>query len=167
MRLAQPLFTRDGKKWESVDIGSAAEQFGRGTGAAAYDADGDGILELLISHGENRAEPLSLHRFADTATAKANHTSHPAKDPVARRRGALVTLREKGRRTQVRVIDPGSGYLCQGEPVAHFGLGRTAKDVESVTVTWPGGETRPVGLELDRQHVGSSRRHGREIIKRA
>ena len=64
-----------------------------------------------------------------------------------------MTLREVGGRTQVRVIDPGSGYLCQQEPVAHFGLGASRR-VESVTVTWPGGEQKVLhGLELDRQHV--------------
>ena len=39
---------------------------------------------------------------------------------------------------QVRVIDPGSGYLCQQEPVAHFGLGAATADL--VTIIWPGGE---------------------------
>ena len=147
--------TRDGKSWESVPIGSAAEQFGRGTGAAAYDADGDGVLELLISHGENRAEPLSLHRFADEAAVRRNHYLRilPRTAGGAPARGALVTLREVGGREQVRVIDPGSGYLCQQEPVAHFGLGRATK-IDSVTITWPGGEQRVLrGLDVDKQHV--------------
>ena len=147
--------TTDGKTWEPVDIGSAAEQFGRGTGAAAYDADGDGLLELLVSHGENRPEPLSLYRFHDEAAAKRNHYLRilPKTKAGAPARGALVTLKETNGRTQVRVIDPGSGYLCQGEPVAHFGLGAEAR-VESVTVTWPGGEQKTLsGPEVDTQHV--------------
>lgn len=146
--------TRDGVTWEPVSIGSAAEQFGRGTGAAAYDADGDGLLELLISHGENRAEPLSLHRVADLGAAKRNHYLRvlPRTQGGAPARGALVTLRELGGRTQVRVIDPGSGYLCQQEPVAHFGLG-AATAVESVTITWPGGERQVLrAIEVDRLH---------------
>ena len=147
--------TRDGKTWEAVPIGSAAEQFGRGTGAAAYDADGDGLLELLVSHGENRAEPLSLHRVADEASARRNHYLRilPRTKGGAPARGALVTLKEKSGREQLRVLDPGSGYLCQGEPVAHFGLG-AATEIESVTVTWPGGEERVLrGLDVDKQHV--------------
>lgn len=36
-------------------------------------------------------------------------------------RGAKVTLHTKTGR-QTRAIDAGSGYLCQMEPVAHFGL---------------------------------------------
>jgi len=41
-------------------------------------------------------------------------------------------------RTQVRIIDAGSGYLCQMEPVAHFGLGDIV-EVESVSVMWTDG----------------------------
>ena len=68
-------------------------------------------------------------------------------------RGALVTMRDSNGRTQVRVLDPGSGYLCQQEPVAHFGLG--AATAESVTVIWPGGERRTldVSRETDQLHV--------------
>jgi hypothetical protein len=29
--------------------------------------------QLLISHGENRPEPLSLHRFFDLKAARRNH----------------------------------------------------------------------------------------------
>ena len=36
------------------------------------------------------------------------------------------------------MIDPGSGYLCQQEPVAHFGLGAETA-VAAIEVVWPGG----------------------------
>lgn len=62
--------------------------------------------------------------------------------------GALVTLTAGGR-TQTRVIDGGSGYLCQMEPVAHFGLG-SLEAVERVTIRWPSGATRVIeGPDLD------------------
>ena len=38
-------------------------------------------------------------------------------------RGSTVRLHHQGGRKQLQVIDSGSGYLCQQEPVAHFGLG--------------------------------------------
>jgi hypothetical protein len=41
------------------------------------------------------------------------------------------------------VIDAGSGYLCQMEPVAHFGLG-SLNAVDSVTVTWPDGASQTI-----------------------
>jgi hypothetical protein len=46
-------------------------------------------------------------------------------------------------RTQRRVVDAGSGYLCQMEPVAHFGLGKYTQ-VNRVRVHWPDGATAMV-----------------------
>merc|ERR1712232_497913 len=57
-------------------------------------------------------------------------------------RGASVSLLAGGR-TQIRVIDAGSGYLCQMEPVAHFGLGKLTA-VDKVTVTWPDGASHTI-----------------------
>ena len=56
------------------------------------------------------------------------------------------------------VIDGGSGYLCQMEPVAHFGLGGVS-EVESVTITWPDGAREvvrrpPVGATLTVRYPG-------------
>jgi ASPIC and UnbV. len=45
------------------------------------------------------------------------------------------------------VIDAGSSYLCQCEPVAHFGLGGdTAQErsPQQVTIRWPDGNERTV-----------------------
>ncbi len=38
-------------------------------------------------------------------------------------RGAKVVMFTKHSGAHTRIIDGGSGYLCQMEPVAHFGLG--------------------------------------------
>ena len=132
--------------WTQVNIGDALEPTGYGTGGAVGDFDGgaparalapqtqqmsgpcaahpseprfgtDGQLELLVSHGESMAQPLSLYRprlgAAHHWLRVAPRTAHGA--PA---RGAVVRL-VAGGRTQLRVIDAGSGYLCQMEPVAH------------------------------------------------
>ena len=49
-------------------------------------------------------------------------------------RGARVTAFTNGSGAHVRVIDGGSGYLCEMEPVAHFGLGSVLLH-SSLTVT--------------------------------
>ena len=97
--------------------------------------DGDGRLELLISHGESAMQPLSLYHTPDNA----NHWLRilPYTRHGAPARGALVILVADGR-TQRRAIDSGSGYLCQMEPVAHFGLGRVM-EIDRVEVRWPDG----------------------------
>lgn len=49
-------------------------------------------------------------------------------------RGAKVVVYTKKTGPHTRIIDGGSGYLCEMEPVAHFGLGnyllRTSTTVE-------------------------------------
>ena len=37
------------------------------TGAVATDFDGDGRLELLVSHGESAAQPLSVYRVSQVS----------------------------------------------------------------------------------------------------
>ncbi|MDY6936886.1 MAG: CRTAC1 family protein [Cyanobacteriota bacterium] len=126
---------RDGS-WRRLDVGEAWEPDGLGTGAAVGDFDGDGQLELAISHGESGTEPLSLYR-----TEPNNHywlRVLPLTIHGAPARGAVCALIAGGSR-QIRAIDAGSGYLCQMEPVAHFGLG-TYPRVERLEICWPGGE---------------------------
>jgi hypothetical protein len=50
-----------------------------------------------------------------------------------------VTI-QQGDRITASVIDGGSGYLCQMEPVAHFGLGQNTS-IDQVSIQWPSGAT--------------------------
>ncbi len=129
------LFGQRGGAWQSLALGDALEPGGLGTGAAMGDFDGDGRLELVVAHGESGLQPLSLYHTPDNG----NHYLRvlPLTPYGAPARGAVVTL-VAGNRTQRRVIDAGSGYLCQMEPVAHFGLGRDAS-VERIEVRWLDG----------------------------
>lgn len=142
------LFSRsDSGEWMRLNIGDAAEADGLGTGAAVGDFDEDGVLELLISHGESGAQPLTMYK----AAAPDRHWLRivPLTAAGAPARGATVSLAVEGGATTTYAIDAGSGYLCQMEPVAHFGLGNsgiTADDLR-VSVTWPGGETIAMGVE--------------------
>jgi hypothetical protein len=122
--------------WRMNDPGEAMEPEGTGTGAAYADIDGDGLLELLLAHGEGAMQPLSLFKVPGAA---ANHwiRIRPLTRFGAPARGACVRMSAGGRQ-QIRVIDGGSGYLCQMEPVAHFGLGKLDR-IESVRVQWPDG----------------------------
>ncbi len=135
-RLFKPL---DGG-WVQMPLGAAEDPRGLGTGAAVGDFDGDGRLELLIARGESGAQRLGLFRPA------AAHPNFLRVMPLTRfgapARGATVALDIGGVR-QVRVIDAGSGYLCQMEPVAHFGLG-PFRQVDRITMVWPDGASRVV-----------------------
>jgi len=123
--------------WREIDLGDAAEPKGYGTGAAVADIDGDGRLELLIAHGGAGEQPLSFYR----PIPNANHwlRVQPLTPHGAPARGACVRLFASDSR-QVRVVCAGSGYLCQMEPVAHFGLGSNPT-VDRVEIRWPDGTT--------------------------
>ena len=124
--------------WTMIDAGAATDAGGYGTGGAVGDFDGDGRLELVVSHGESASQPLSL--FRPTQGASNNWLRvKPLTRSGAPARGAVVTLSGASSlaHTQLKVIDAGSGYLCQMEPIAHFGLG-TSTSVATVRVRWPG-----------------------------
>ena len=127
---------RDGV-WVPLAMGDADEPNGLGTGAAVGDFDSDGRLELIIAHGETDAQPLTLYHTPETNNAWLRVL--PFTEQGAPARGATVTLHAGGR-TQRRAIDAGSGYLCQMEPVAHFGLG-TLEHIDRVEVRWLDGAT--------------------------
>ncbi len=120
---------------EEIKLNEALEAQGLGTGAAVADIDGDGILELLISHGESGAQPLSLFK------ANVSNTNYVRIKPLntfgAPARGATVTLRTN-LRNHAKTIDAGSGYLCQMEPIAHYGL-REGEVIKNISIKWTNG----------------------------
>ena len=59
-------------------------------------------------------------------------------------RGATVTLISNLRKHS-KTIDAGSGYLCQMEPVAHFGL-RKEEKVKKIVVQWTNGSKKNIKI---------------------
>jgi hypothetical protein len=118
-----------------LDPGAARDPDGYGTGAAVGDFDNDGVLELLVARGEKGPQPLALYK------ARAAYPNWLRVRPLTRfgapARGAVVRA-EYGGRVRIKGVCAGSGYLCQMEPVAHFGLGEL-RAVERVAVVWPDG----------------------------
>ena len=57
---------------------------------------------------------------------------------MERQQEATVTLTSNLRKHS-KTIDPGSGYLCQMEPVAHYGIRSGEKDFE-VQIKWTNGK---------------------------
>nr|XP_033798448.1 cartilage acidic protein 1 isoform X2 [Geotrypetes seraphini] len=128
---------------EELNPGDASEPEGRGTGGAVTDFDGDGLLDLVLSHGESMAQPLSIFRGNQ---GQSNNWLRviPRTKFGAFARGAKVVLYTKKSGAHLRVIDGGSGYLCEMEPVAHFGLGKD--EASSIEVTWPDGRFLSRGI---------------------
>ncbi len=143
----------DNNKLEQLELTNALEKTGLGTGAAVADLNGDGILELLIAHGESAPEPLSLYSaniiddFQYLRIEPRNTFNAPA-------RGATVLLKTN-LRTHAKTIDAGSGYLCQMEPVAHFGI-RENEEIQHVQIRWTDGQQSTYKIEkLNHQYIFS------------
>ena len=122
-------------KVSQIKISNALEKNGLGTGAAVADIDNDGILELLISHGESGPQPLSL--FKSNIKNKKFLRIAPKTTYGAPARGATVIL-VTNKRKHAKTIDAGSGYLCQMEPVAHYGF-RKNEVLKNVIIKWTDG----------------------------
>lgn len=121
---------------EALNVGEAAEPTGRGTGGTVTDFDGDGVLDLLLAHGESASQPISVFKVTQ---GLSNHWLRviPRTQFGSFARGAKVTAFTRQSGAHTRVIDGGSGYLCEMEPVAHFGLGQD--EVTVLEVHWPDG----------------------------
>ncbi len=137
-------------KITQIKISNALEKNGLGTGAAVADIDNDGILELLISHGESGPQPLSL--FKSNIKNKKFLRIAPKTTYGAPARGATVIL-ETNKRKHAKTIDAGSGYLCQMEPVAHYGF-RKNEILKNVIIKWTDGSINEYKInDLNKTYV--------------
>ena len=125
-----------------LDVG--LEPDGYGTGAAVADIDNDGVLELLVSHGESKDQPLSLYKAKVNPDHKYLRIK-PLNKYGAPARGATVTLISDLRKHS-KTIDAGSGYLCQMEPVAHYGIRKKEKNIR-IQIKWTNGKTKTISVK--------------------
>ena len=122
--------------FEEIKFEVALEPDGYGTGAAVADIDNDGILELIVSRGESKEQPLTLYKAKVDKQSKYLRIK-PINIFGAPARGATVTLLTNQRKHS-KTIDAGSGYLCQMEPVAHYGIRKNENNFK-VEIKWTNG----------------------------
>ena len=89
-----------------------------------------------MSRGESKEQPLTLYK-AKVDKQRKYLRIKPINKFGAPARGATVTL-ITNQRKHAKTIDAGSGYLCQMEPVAHYGIRKNEKDFK-VEVKWTDG----------------------------
>ncbi|XP_075946561.1 cartilage acidic protein 1a [Anarhichas minor] len=123
---------------QELHVGDAAEPQGRGTGGTVTDLDGDGQLDLLLAHGESAQQPISIFKVTQGSSNNWLRVI-PRTQFGSFARGAKVTAFTSQSGAHTRIIDGGSGYLCEMEPVAHFGLG--TDQVTVLHVSWPDGNS--------------------------
>ena len=127
---------KDDGKFEQINFQVGLEANGYGTGAAVADIDNDGVLELLVARGESKEQPLTLYK-AKVDKGNKYLRIKPLNKYGAPARGATVTL-ITNKRKHSKTIDAGSGYLCQMEPVAHYGIRKNEKNFK-VEIKWTNG----------------------------
>ena len=109
-----------------------------GRGAAWADIDNDGDIDLVVANLNDR--PILLRN--DGGNKRNNWLTVDAKlrFPTGTRDaiGARVTV-ATGALKQIEDLVPFRGYMSQGDPRLHFGLGK-AVAADSVEIRWPDGK---------------------------
>lgn len=130
------LFWNDhGKRFRNIaaDAGEYMSAIHHGRGAASGDLDGNGTIDLVVTHVN---EPVAVLR---NDTQIPNWIAVRLIGRVSTRSaiGAEVTVTIAGRK-RMDLIKGGGSYLSTSDATLHFGLG-DAKQVDTLEVRWPSG----------------------------
>ncbi len=106
-------------------------------GAAYADLDNDGDLDLIVCHNN---DPVAVYENTANLSLKANYLKVILKGKGYNTAafGAKVAV-YAGNMKQLQEVYPVRGYQSSVSTSLHFGLG-AVKDLDSVVVTWPGGQ---------------------------
>jgi hypothetical protein len=121
-----------------------------GRAAVAFDANGDGALDLFVRSVQAPEALFVGSRRPDEHYLRLRLKGTPGVDNPDGV-GARITARLPGGRTIVTESANASGYLSTGSPIVHLGLGAATR-LDNLTVRWPSGAVQDLGpvAEVDR-----------------
>lgn len=147
LKYAEPalLFhNRGAGRFEDVSskVGAALRQPVVGRGAAYFDYDNDGDLDLLITASNGPARLLRNDNGNQNDMLRVKLVGvRSNRDGI----GAKVTVRMPSGTRLSGMVKSGSSYISQSELPLTFGLGKPAEGkVVTVDVTWPGGKRESI-----------------------
>jgi hypothetical protein len=114
-----------------------------GRAVVAFDANGDGALDLYVRSVEAPEALFLGSRREGEHFLRVRLAGSPGKDS-ADGVGARVTATLASGRKIVVETAQASGYLSTGSPIAHLGLGSAVR-VADLAVTWPSGKVQKLG----------------------
>jgi hypothetical protein len=142
--LQYPLLMENDGKGNFTDIGKRDDPYFRekrsGRGAAIWDYDNDGDLDIIVSHVDLKANAVLLRNNCN----KGNHwlgLTLEGKNGAASAIGATVVI-HRGGNESVYINQWTSTYLSNSDPRLHIGLGENP-DIDSLEINWSDG-TREV-----------------------
>jgi hypothetical protein len=141
------LYRRAGDSTTEVAQEAGLLDRGSGKGLLVFDYDNDGDLDLFVA--DNSDAPKLYRNDGGNANDWLRIQLVPgASEPQPI--GARITVIEtNGGPAQTTQYGSPTFFLGQSEPIAHFGLGRGAAPVASVTIRWP-----KTGVEQTLVNVG-------------
>jgi enediyne biosynthesis protein E4 len=120
----------------AAEGGAYFQQKRSGRGAAVWDYDDDGDLDLIVSHVDLKATAALLRNEC----RNGNHwlgISLLSRNGSPAWPGAKISV-TTGETTQVLVNQPGNSYLSFSDPRVHIGLGDAAQ-IDRLEIVWPDG----------------------------
>jgi hypothetical protein len=118
----------------AASVGLANE--GDGRGAAVFDYDNDGDMDIYLANQDQRGALLR-----NDLNGRAHWMGFRVAGPASGV-GTRLTLIAGGSR-QVKEVDPGNGFASQSDRRVYFGLGSQTR-VATVEVRWPDGRTETI-----------------------
>jgi hypothetical protein len=131
-------------KFEEVSDEWGLGHMGVAYGAAYSDLDRDGDLDMIVV---NLEEPNFVYRNDSKSGHRVLFKLVGAKSNVQGLGAAIYLKAASG--SQMRQLEPQTGYFSCNEALVHFGLGKDDM-IQELTVRWPGGgEQKFTGLKAD------------------
>jgi len=121
-----------------AEISSYFSEKRSGRGAAVWDYDNDGDVDIIVSHIDLQATATLLRNDG----GNRNHwlgITLKSRGSTAAAIGAKITV-YTGNKSQVHINQWATSYLSYNDPRIHFGLGNDNR-LDKLEIRWPDGET--------------------------